>query len=315
MLSLSNHDVPAHHRLAFLHDFVARCVAGLQFTPGDDDGFRFEVHCRNLRGATVVGRARYSRVRGERTRELTADGRQNYMLTIHDEAYEVSVTGGRRFTAAAGDIVIVHEGLRQSFDLPDTGLTAIVLDERQMAELVPTIRKSPVHHVAAAAPGAMLLAGYARLLLDGATLDETGTNLAADQLHQLASVALAGHSNAARADLAGVGGARLAMVKEDIGRNLSDPELDIAAVARRQGVTPRYVQQLFERQGTNFSRFLREARLDRARAILHEHDGRTISAVAFDCGFGDLSHFNKAFRQRFGLTPSDVRAAAMRALS
>jgi AraC-like DNA-binding protein len=315
MLSLSNHDVPARHRLAFLHDFVARSVAGLEFTPGDDDRFRFEIHCRNLRGATVVGSARYSRVRGERTRELTADGRQNYMLTIHDEAYEVSVTGGRRFGVAAGDIVIVHEGLRQSFDLPDTGLTAIVLDERQMVELVPAISKSPVHHVAAAAPGAMLLAGYAHLLLDGATLDETGAHLAADQLHQLACVVLAGHPNAVRTDLAGVGGARLALVKEDVARNLSDPELDIATVARRQGVTPRYVQQLFERQGTSFSRYLREARLDRARVILREHDGRTISAVAFDCGFGDLSHFNKAFRQRFGLTPSDIRAAALRALS
>ena len=85
MLSLSDNDVPERHRLAFLHDFVARSVAGLQFTPRGDDRFRFEMHCRKLRGLTVVGSARYSGVRGERTRELTADGRQNYMLTVHDK--------------------------------------------------------------------------------------------------------------------------------------------------------------------------------------------------------------------------------------
>jgi AraC-like DNA-binding protein len=38
--------------------------------------------------------------------------------------------------------------------------------------------------------------------------------------------------------------------------------------------------------------------------------GRTISAIAFDAGFGDLSYFNRVFRRRYGLTPSDARAKA-----
>jgi AraC-like DNA-binding protein len=36
---------------------------------------------------------------------------------------------------------------------------------------------------------------------------------------------------------------------------------------------------------------------------------RTISAIAFAAGFGDLSHFNRAFRRHFGKTPSDTRWA------
>jgi len=35
---------------------------------------------------------------------------------------------------------------------------------------------------------------------------------------------------------------------------------------------------------------------------------RTVSSVAFEAGFGDLSYFNRAFRRRYGATPSDVRA-------
>jgi len=35
--------------------------------------------------------------------------------------------------------------------------------------------------------------------------------------------------------------------------------------------------------------------------------GRTISAVAFACGFGDLSYFNRSFRRRYGMPPSDAR--------
>ena len=39
---------------------------------------------------------------------------------------------------------------------------------------------------------------------------------------------------------------------------------------------------------------------------------RPISTIAFDVGFGTLSHFNHSFRRRFGLSPSDVRAQARR---
>jgi AraC-like DNA-binding protein len=311
MLRLSNRDVPARKRLAFLHDFVARSVAGLQFTPQGGGDFEFELATRSLDAGTVVGSARYSAVRGERTRALTADGRQNYMLTIHDTNYQVEVAGGRKLHVARGDMVIVNESLRQSFTLPGTRLTAIVLDERRMAEIAPSIRAQPIHHVAAAKPGAALVAGYARLLLADTSLDEAATRLAGNHLYQLAALALESREDRRRPDLPGIGGARLALIKQDIARNLADPELDITAVALRQGVTPRYIQRLFEREGAAFGQFLRDARLDLARAALEAGDRRTISAIAFDCGMGDLSHFNKAFRRRFGATPSDIKAAAL----
>ncbi|RUX33774.1 helix-turn-helix domain-containing protein, partial [Mesorhizobium sp. M7A.F.Ca.CA.002.09.1.1] len=38
--------------------------------------------------------------------------------------------------------------------------------------------------------------------------------------------------------------------------------------------------------------------------------GRSITAIAYEAGFNDLSYFNRAFRRRYDATPSDVRAAA-----
>jgi AraC-like DNA-binding protein len=37
---------------------------------------------------------------------------------------------------------------------------------------------------------------------------------------------------------------------------------------------------------------------------------RSITSIAFDAGFGDLSYFNRCFRRRYGATPSDVRSSA-----
>ncbi len=85
-------------------------------------------------------------------------------------------------------------------------------------------------------------------------------------------------------------------------------------LAARHGVTPRYVQALFEDDGTTFSHFLVGERLARAHRMLCNplQATNSISAIAYAAGFSDLSYFNRAFRRRYGATPSDVRAAAER---
>lgn len=104
----------------------------------------------------------------------------------------------------------------------------------------------------------------------------------------------------------GVRAARLASIKADLTR---DPGLAIDEIAGRQGVTPRYVQLLLEEDGTTFTEFATERRLDAARAMLRSPRFRawSIAGIAFEAGFRDLSHFNRRFRRRFGLTPSDFR--------
>ena len=41
------------------------------------------------------------------------------------------------------------------------------------------------------------------------------------------------------------------------------------------------------------------------------HAGSTVAAIAYASGFRDISTFNRAFRQQFGMTPSDARAPAL----
>jgi AraC-like DNA-binding protein len=72
------------------------------------------------------------------------------------------------------------------------------------------------------------------------------------------------------------------------------------------------VQMLFESEGTTFSGYVLEQRLTRAHRMLTDLGLRnwTISAIAFEVGFGNLSYFNRVFRRRFGATPSDTRTSA-----
>jgi AraC-like DNA-binding protein len=100
--------------------------------------------------------------------------------------------------------------------------------------------------------------------------------------------------------------ARLAALKADIARHLGDPELSVAAVAARHGISPRYVHKLFEGDGRTYSQVVLEARLERARRDLRSST-RTVSAIAGAAGFGDLSYFNRTFRRRYGMTPTEAR--------
>jgi AraC-like DNA-binding protein len=117
---------------------------------------------------------------------------------------------------------------------------------------------------------------------------------------------------AAIAEGRGMRAARLRAIKADIAERLAQDDLTVAAVASRQRISGSYIRKLFESEGTSFSECVLSERLIRAHRMLTDprFAGRSITSVAFDAGFGDVSYFNRSFRRRFGATPSEIRAEA-----
>ena len=103
---------------------------------------------------------------------------------------------------------------------------------------------------------------------------------------------------------------RLAAIKADIETRLEQRDLSLDMIAGLYGVTPRAIQKTFEAEGRTFSEYVLERRLERAslRLMSAEDSRLSISSVAFEVGFGDLSYFNRSFRKRFGRSPSQVRS-------
>jgi transcriptional regulator GlxA family with amidase domain len=113
----------------------------------------------------------------------------------------------------------------------------------------------------------------------------------------------------------GLRAARLHAIKQDVASNLGQPGVSVTEFAVRHGCTPRFIQRLFECEGTSFTDYVLMQRLACAHRILTDprHHGEKISTIALDAGFGDISYFNRAFRQRYGDTPSGIRMLARRA--
>jgi len=106
---------------------------------------------------------------------------------------------------------------------------------------------------------------------------------------------------------------RLAAIKSDVEARLNERSLSAGRMAKLHRVSLRYLQKLFETEGITFSEFVLARRLDRAMHLLQspEKTGHSISQIAFEAGFGDLSYFNRTFRKRFGTTPRLARADRM----
>jgi AraC-like DNA-binding protein len=156
---------------------------------------------------------------------------------------------------------------------------------------------------------------HAFIMSSGETLDVEARAVVAQHIVDLTVLALGSGRDAREiAKDRGLAAARLAAIKKDILENLSDPNLSVAAVAARHGISPRYLHMLFTTAGMTFTEFVIARRLDRAHRRLCDPRlaDHTISDVALRSGFGDLSYFNRTFRRRFGATPSDVRERARR---
>jgi AraC-like DNA-binding protein len=162
----------------------------------------------------------------------------------------------------------------------------------------------------AGTPAVRLLARYLRAALDGPLLTSPPLTAAIVQ-HVAELIALSLEPAGIAAGGEGVRAARLAAIKSDIDRDLTDPSLCVATLAARHGISGRYLHKLFEREATTYSQFVLERRLIRAHRLLTQprSAARTVSSIAHDSGFGDLSYFNRTFRRRYDATPTEVRRA------
>ncbi|MFO1024039.1 MAG: helix-turn-helix domain-containing protein [Acetobacteraceae bacterium] len=94
-----------------------------------------------------------------------------------------------------------------------------------------------------------------------------------------------------------------------IDAHLSDHSLNPAALAAAAGVSVRYANAALAQHGTSIMRLLLSRRLARCRRALEDpaQMHRSVGDLAYSWGFSDLSHFGRAFRTAFGLSPSAYR--------
>src|SRR5579864_1818608 len=82
-----------------------------------------------------------------------------------------------------------------------------------------------------------------------------------------------------------------------------DGALGLDSLAREAGLSPYHFLRTFERlTGITPHQYVRRARLRDAASRLAAEREKVLD-IAYDCGFGDVSNFNRAFRSEFRVSP------------
>jgi len=103
-----------------------------------------------------------------------------------------------------------------------------------------------------------------------------------------------------------------------IDAHYSEPDFGPRILAERLHVSERTLQRHFQRLNETPGQRLLHTRLSRAHEALSQIDsGRivTVTQVAYDAGFNDLSYFSREFRKRYGKTPGAIAREACRSES
>jgi transcriptional regulator GlxA family with amidase domain len=104
----------------------------------------------------------------------------------------------------------------------------------------------------------------------------------------------------------GVHDDRLAAALELMESHPGEP-LTRSETARRIGLSTRQLDRLFAgKLGASFAGHYRRIRLERARELLRQ-SAVPITEIALGCGFSSASHFGRAYREAFGVTPASER--------
>jgi AraC-like DNA-binding protein len=131
-----------------------------------------------------------------------------------------------------------------------------------------------------------------------------------ETLADLVALALgAGRDATEIASMRGLRAARLREIVAAIREGFADPAFSVQSLARKLGMTPRYIQHLLQETDQSFTERVLELRLQRARAMLADprHGHLKTGEIAAACGFNEIPYFNRCFRRRFGGTPTEFR--------
>jgi AraC-like DNA-binding protein len=301
--------LPERERLSGLRDLLGRQMSRLDFEPLTP-AFHVDVAMRRVHGLGIAV-IDHSLMRVSRTRELLADGEDTLVLQI-PAGGGVASQLGREVTLEPGDAVLASSADVGTFTCTSaTGKSLVLsLPRRELLPLVADFDAALMTRVPGGTAALQLLTRYLDIFEEMEVPAHELAHVAVTHVYDLAALALGATADAVEiVSRRGVRAARLREAMTFAKRNAARQELSAAMVATHLGVTPRYIHMLFENESESFSEFLLRARLARARRMLVDprFADRPISTIAFDSGFRDLSHFNRSFRRRFGMTPSQAR--------
>jgi len=310
-LRFSTRELAERMRAPMWREEFGRRIVHVDIEPSSDVPFRAEATLQSFQGLRVLA-WQGSAMRFMRSQTNIVDGDDSIGLIVSSPGRSQLSQRGQEIEFRAGDaIALLHsepaivsyvEGLQFGLAVPRDALTARVTNVENFA-MRPISRRTEALR--------LLMIYLKSALKEGALAAPKLRDAIVTHIHDLMALAISERAPLGESSASAVIAARHSAAVDHIAAHFQDPELSLEAVAHCQGISPRYLQRLMASSRTSFTASVNELRLQRAFTLLIvPHDSaRRISDIALEVGFSDISHFNRLFRARFGVSPRDVRSA------
>lgn len=241
-----------------------------------------------------------------RARQEGISGKLKLSWLMNGSARFEDARGVMSVRAGQAIVLPMDTSYRMEMDADYDGLHLIFdpATRPQWRELMPCIQGRVLDaNAAVCAAGASVAT-----LMRHAESDRTGTMVLDGALDLVFRTALMESGGDAQAIRRPAGRLRHAALL--VGQHLDDPTYGPEALARDLAMSRRSLYAEFARLGLTPAGFIRQQRLERARGAILQHRGRPVSLteIALRHGFTDSSSFSRAFRNAFGLAPSELKA-------
>ncbi len=305
-------------RVAVFRECICRSIVQVGLVVQGVSPFRGQVRIRNVGS---VGIAEITSTAADYLRDagFADDGNDDLLVVL----WRVGCASANQYNTEIhlepGDGVVLDNSREWQLHMIEAGnYWALQIPKYRIRRLFPGVDDAAGTKLHGGGAALRFLQGYLESTRADDFDDERAATLFGDHLVDLVALALDAKGEPRKAvEQGGARALHLEKVLREIEKRSAEPGLNAAAIAKQLEVTPRYVHRLLEHTGQSFSQHVMEKRLDRAATLLRDIRWRTrkIGEIAGEVGFVDFSHFNRAFRRRFGGTPSSFRAGAIRKLN
>jgi AraC-like DNA-binding protein len=312
VVRFSTADYAPHERLDACREIYGRTLSKRDIEPLSAEQFHTEATLRRMPGLGIVMARRSAAIYRLRREFIDSD---DVVVTVGLTSCYEAHQFDRLLNLKPGEAIVLTASEPVFLKVPTYGQYINVrAPRRALSSLVAGLDAAYARSIPADNPALRLLTHYIGIIEEAESLAAPDLRRqAVTHIHDLMALAIGATREAAEiAKSRGARAARLRVIKEDIANRLDQPGLSVAIIAARHRIKPRWVQRLFESEGKTFTEYVLAQRLVRAYRLLTDprHANQKVSTIALDVGFGDLSYFNRAFRRRYGMTPSELHPAA-----
>lgn len=298
------------HRLEYWREVISKAVVATSVSKCDSNDFLGEITCRKFNDITFncFDSGGHEIIRSDS--HIRDQAERRFLLSLQLSGNAHITQAGRSIVLSPGTMGLVDAG--QPFSVVLVGevrrMVAVLPRELVMSH-VPRVVQMAALKIDPLQPCAEIIRDYMiRLSQPQCVIRGVAGDVMSEHLCALLGIVAASQLGVESAP------ASSREIRKDVlltylRRHALDPELSPILAAKAVGISVRSLHDLMQHTGQSFSEWILDARITHARRLLQNPGAaqRKIADIATDCGFSDLSHFNRMFKARVGCTPREAR--------